>query len=72
MAGALWNYNHSDHYVRAVQLYAGLIAERPGAFAGFYHWGVWYWTTAGDLFLPVGYAATAKVPVEQYISAAPR
>jgi membrane-bound lytic murein transglycosylase B len=72
MAGALWNYNHSDHYVRAVQLYAGLIAERPDAFAGFYHWGVWYWTTAGDLFLPVGYAATAKVPVEQYISAAPR
>ena len=71
-AGALWHYNHSDHYVRAVQLYAGLIAERPGAFAAFYHWGVWYWTTAGDLFLPVGYAATGTMPVDRYVSTAPR
>jgi len=72
LAGALWHYNHSDHYVRAVQLYAGLIAEHPGAFAGFYDWGVWYWTTAGDLYLPVGYSATRPVPVDQYVAAAPR
>jgi membrane-bound lytic murein transglycosylase B len=70
IAGALWNYNHSDHYVRGVQLYADLIAEHPGAFAGFYHWGVWYWTTAGDLYLPVGYEATEPVPVDQYAAAA--
>jgi membrane-bound lytic murein transglycosylase B len=72
IAGALWNYNHSDHYVRGVQLYADLIAEHPGAFAGFYHWGVWYWTTAGDLFLPVGYEATEPVPAEQYAATTPR
>jgi membrane-bound lytic murein transglycosylase B len=72
IAGALWNYNHSDHYVRGVQLYADLIAEHPGAFAGFYHWGVWYWTTAGDLFLPVGYEATERVPAEQYAATTPR
>ena len=72
IAGALWHYNHSDHYVRAVRLYAGLIGERPGAFAGFYHWGVWYWTTAGDLFLPVGYEATGNMPVDRYVSTAPR
>ncbi|HEX6568470.1 MAG TPA: lytic transglycosylase domain-containing protein, partial [Acidimicrobiales bacterium] len=47
MAGALWNYNHSDRYVRAVQRYADLIVEHPQAFAGFHAWGVWYWTTAG-------------------------
>ena len=39
MAGALWNYNHSDRYVRAVQRYADLIAEHPGAFAGFHALG---------------------------------
>jgi len=72
IAGALWHYNHSDHYVRAVRLYAGLIGERPGAFAGFYHWGVWYWSTAGDLFLPVGYEATGNMPVDRYVSTAPR
>jgi membrane-bound lytic murein transglycosylase B len=72
MAGALWNYNHSDHYVRGVQLYADLIAEHPAAFSGFYHWGVWYWTTAGDLFLPVGYEATEPVPADQYAATAPR
>ncbi len=70
--GALWHYNHSDHYVRGVELYAQLIAEHPGAFAGFYHWGVWYTSTAGDLFLPVGYEQAAPVPVEQYLASAPR
>jgi membrane-bound lytic murein transglycosylase B len=70
--GALWHYNHNDHYVRGVELYAHLIAEHPGAFAGFYHWGVWYTSTAGDLFLPVGYEQAAPVPVEQYLASAPR
>jgi len=71
-AGALWHYNHSDHYVRGVQLYADLIAEHPGAFAGFYDWGVWYWTTQGDLYLPIGYEASESIPVEQYTASAPR
>jgi membrane-bound lytic murein transglycosylase B len=72
LAGALWNYNHSDHYVRGVQLYADLIAEHPGAFAGFYSWGVWYWTTQGDLYLPIGYEAAESIPVDQYAATAPR
>jgi membrane-bound lytic murein transglycosylase B len=72
IAGALWHYNHSDHYVRGVKLYADLIAEHPGAFAGFYDWGVWYWTTQGDLYLPIGYEASESIPVEQYTASAPR
>jgi membrane-bound lytic murein transglycosylase B len=72
LAGALWHYNHSDHYVRGVQLYADLIAEHPGAFVGFYDWGIWYWTTQGDLYLPIGYEATESIPVEQYTATAPR
>ncbi len=69
MAGALWNYNHSDRYVRAVQRYADLMVEHPGAYAGFHGWGVWYWTTAGDLYLPVGWEALEQVPVEEYLAA---
>lgn len=72
MAGALWNYNHSDRYVRAVQRYADLIVEHPQAYAGFHSWGIWYWTTAGDLYLPVGWEALEKVPVDQYVATHPQ
>jgi membrane-bound lytic murein transglycosylase B len=72
MAGALWNYNHSDRYVRAVQRYADLIVEHPQAYAGFHGWGIWYWTTAGDLYLPIGWEALEKVPVDQYVAANPQ
>jgi hypothetical protein len=68
MAGALWHYNHSERYVRAVQRYAGLMVEHPGAYAGFHGWGVWYWTTAGDLYLPVGWEALEPVPVDEYVA----
>jgi membrane-bound lytic murein transglycosylase B len=71
LAGAIWNYNHSDRYVRAVQRYADLIVEHPQAYAGFHAWGVWYWTTAGDIYLPVGWESLERVPVEQYIAAHP-
>jgi membrane-bound lytic murein transglycosylase B len=53
---ALWRYNHSDHYVLGVVLYGDIIAEHPLALRALYHWGVWYRTTTGDLYLPVGYA----------------
>ena len=72
MTGALWNYNHSDRYVRAVQRYADLIVEHPQAYAGFHSWGIWYWTTAGDLYLPIGWEALEKVPVDQYVAAHPQ
>jgi hypothetical protein len=29
---------------------------------------VWYWSSAGDLYLPVGYEATERVPVDQYVA----
>ena len=66
IGAALFRYNNSDRYVRGVQLYADLIAEHPRAFLGFYHWGVWYLTTEGEVYLPVGYEATAPVPVGEY------
>jgi hypothetical protein len=55
MAHALFRYNHSDRYVRAVTRYAELLAADPLALRALYHWGVYYRTTSGDVYLPVGY-----------------
>lgn len=63
---ALFRYNHSDRYVRGVKLYADLIAEHPRAFLGYHHWGIWYLTDQGDVYLPVGYEQDAPIPVADY------
>lgn len=65
---ALYRYNHSDQYVLGVRIYADLIAEHPRAFLAYYHWGVWYTTERGDVYLPVGYQEMAPVPVEEYLA----
>jgi len=63
---ALYRYNNSPHYVTGVKLYAGLIAEHPRAFLGYYHWGIWYLTDQGDVYLPVGYEESSPIPVADY------
>ena len=63
---ALFRYNHNERYVGGVKLYADLIAEHPRAFAGYYHWGIWYLTDQGDVYLPVGYEQAAPIPVADY------
>jgi len=55
MAGALFRYNQSQRYVRAVTAYAEVMRADPDAFRGYYHWQVYYLTTRGDIWLPVGY-----------------
>ena len=57
LTDALWAYNHDDRYVRAVNLYAGLLRRTPLLFRGLYHWQVYYRSAAGDLLLPEGYPA---------------
>lgn len=69
---ALYRYNNSNKYVRAINSYATVMAADPGAFAGFYRWDVYYFTVAGDVVLPVGYAATAPIPAEEYLAANPQ
>ena len=66
IAGALYRYNNSNRYVVGVQIYADLIAEHPRAFLGFYHWGVWYLTDQGEVYLPVGYQQNEPIPVAEY------
>jgi membrane-bound lytic murein transglycosylase B len=58
MAGALYAYNPSRRYVRAVSAYAGLLRANRQAFLGYYHWQVFY----GDTLLPEGYPARPPTP----------
>lgn len=67
----LWGYNNSQHYVRAVLLYAGLLRLDPRAYIGLYHWEIHYLSAAGDLWLPVGYDQPRPLPVATYLQRLP-
>lgn len=69
---AIFRYNNSDRYVRAVNDYAAVLAADPAAFAGYYRWDVYYRTTAGDVLLPIGYMSMTPIPVEAYLADHPQ
>ena len=69
---ALYRYNNSDLYVRAVKDYAAVLATDPAAFAGYYRWDVYYRTTSGEVLLPVGYVATSPIDVGDYLATHPQ
>jgi soluble lytic murein transglycosylase-like protein len=71
-AHAVYGYNHAHQYVQAVDDYAALMAADPAAFATYYRWDVYYYTTAGDVLLPIGYAATSPTPVGDYLATHPQ
>jgi hypothetical protein len=51
MANALYRYNPSQHYVRAITAYAGQMQADERAYFGYYNWQVY----AGGKLLPVGF-----------------
>lgn len=55
MPNALFRYNNSQRYVRAVTAYAEVMRAEPDAYRGYHGWQVYYLTTKGDILLPVGY-----------------
>lgn len=67
----LWGYNNSHHYGEAVLQYAQLLKDDPQAFRGLYHWEIHIATSAGDLWLPVGYHQTRPLAVESYLQHMP-
>ncbi|MCH9702041.1 MAG: lytic transglycosylase domain-containing protein [Actinomycetia bacterium] len=69
---ALYRYNNSDLYVRAVNDYAAIFSADPAAFAGYHRWDVYYRTTAGDVLLPIGYFAPSPIPVDEYLATHPQ
>ncbi|OBI41833.1 transglycosylase SLT domain-containing protein [Mycobacterium sp. E796] len=69
---AIYRYNHANEYVRAVDQYAALIGSDPATFATYYRWDVYCNTTAGDVLLPIGYAASSPIPAADYVASHPQ
>jgi hypothetical protein len=69
---AIFRYNNSNRYVRAVNDFAAVLAADPAAFAGYYRWEIYYRTAAGDVLLPIGYRATSPIPVTVYLATHPQ
>ncbi len=67
----LWGYNNSDHYGAAVLEYAALLRDDPATFRGLYNWEVHVATSAGDLWLPVGYSQRTPIHVRHYLAQQP-
>lgn len=57
MSGALYRYNSTPRYVKAVTAYAGQMKDDERAFLGYYHWQVYYRLVDGDRLLSVGYGS---------------
>ena len=56
MARAIYAYNPSTLYVRAVQLYAQQMFANNRAFLGYYNWQVYVQTMKGEVLLPEGFS----------------
>ena len=54
---ALYHYNPSRLYVRAVLTYAHRMRDDPAAFGAYYHWRVYVATKRGDALLDEGWRA---------------
>ena len=61
MAEALWHFNQSDNYVRAVTEYARTMQRSRSAYRGYWHWRVLYRHSRGTYVLPVGYPEARPV-----------
>jgi membrane-bound lytic murein transglycosylase B len=55
LAGAVYHYNPSQHYVHAVLAYSSVMAADQRAYLAFYGWKVYVGTTSGEFLLPEGY-----------------
>jgi membrane-bound lytic murein transglycosylase B len=53
MTTALYSYNPSNRYVRAISLYAEQIRNDERAYLGYYHWQVYF----GSRLLPEGFGS---------------
>ena len=57
LRGALYAYNHSDHYVEAILAYAEAMRRYPHYLGVYHRWQVYYATPHGDVVLEEGYGS---------------
>lgn len=62
----LFGYNNSENYVNAVLAYADLLKLDERTLRGFYNWEIYVSTSAGTLWLPVGYLSPEPTPADEY------
>jgi soluble lytic murein transglycosylase-like protein len=60
---ALYHYNPSRAYVRAVEIYAGRMRADARAFFGYYNWQVFYDHLGGSVILPEGFPRVRPIPL---------
>ncbi len=72
MQGALWGYNNSDDYVTAVQAYAELLRQEPEGYQTIWNWEIYFFTEAGDIWLPSGFESTETLNLDEFLAANPR
>ena len=65
MDAALYGYNPSDHYVRAITLYAQVMQGSERAYLGYYQWRVYVDTVQGGLFLDAIAGGASDSPFAQ-------
>jgi hypothetical protein len=63
LGDALYRYNHSRAYVRAVQIYAGRMRADVRAFFGYYYWQVLYDHVGATVILAQGYPRVRPIPL---------
>jgi membrane-bound lytic murein transglycosylase B len=61
MATALWHYNPSQSYVRAITQYARSMQRAGWLYRSYWHWRVLYRHARGTYVLPVGYPKARAV-----------
>ena len=71
MPGAIWGYNNSDDYVTAVRAYAELLRQDPSAYAAIYNWEIYFFTEAGDVWLPTGFRTDEVIDLDDYLASNP-
>ena len=71
MAGAIWGYNNSDDYVSAVEAYAELLRRDPDAYIAIYNWEIYFFTEAGDVWLPAGFLNEEQLDLQVFLSENP-
>lgn len=71
MERAIWGYNNSDRYVAAVTAYAAVLADDELAYRGYHAWEIYFRSTEGLLWLPVGYEELRARPATDWLAANP-
>ncbi|MCP3911731.1 MAG: transglycosylase SLT domain-containing protein [Actinomycetia bacterium] len=69
---ALWHYNNHDSYVIGVKAFADLMIADERAFYGYHQWEIYYWSTEGDIWLPVGWRSEESIPAAEWVAANPQ